>query len=491
VRKQGNNYTVLTAAHVVKDKSQPYTVVTGDQQRYSVNVSTIKVLKNIDLAVVQFTSARDYQTVVVGNSDEAIEGSIVYVAGFPKATAAITRSIYNFTEGKVTANASQPLADGYSLVYSNNTLPGTSGGAVLNENGELIAIHGKGDAAESSRVDPINSQIRIKTGFNLGIATRTLNQFASNLGLVTDLTPSSTAQANQTSRNARAADFLLAAADKSNRGDWLGAIRDLDQAININARYAAAYLARGELRYNLGQLVSARQDLEQAIRLDSSLAIAHNDLCLLYGDFGELDRAIASCQRAIQLDGKLAMPYNNLGLVYFYRKNLDAAVQNYTIALQRDPNLAITYNNRGFAYANQGKLTEALADYNQALAVNPQLAMAYSNRGLLEYQRRNFAPALSDFTQAIKLSPNTALFYHNRGSLLGEQGKLLESLADFNQAIKLNPKMALAYQNRGSVLILLGRDTEGRADLQTAAKLLKEQGDRANYETQITRPKQH
>jgi tetratricopeptide (TPR) repeat protein len=98
--------------------------------------------------------------------------------------------------------------------------------------------------------------------------------------------------------------------------------------------------------------------------------------------------------------------------------------------------------------------------------------------------------ALRDFNQAIKLSPRTALFYHNRGSLLGEQGKLSESLADFNQAIAYNPKMALAYQNRGSVLILLGREAEGRADLQTAAKLLAEQGDRANYETQITRPQQ-
>jgi hypothetical protein len=53
-------------------------------------------------------------------------------------TFAINQSIYNFSDGTITANASKPLRDGYALVYSNNTSEGMSGGAVLNEKGELI-----------------------------------------------------------------------------------------------------------------------------------------------------------------------------------------------------------------------------------------------------------------------------------------------------------------------------------------------------------------
>ncbi|WP_258001396.1 serine protease [Fischerella thermalis] len=61
------------------------------------------------------------------------EGTTAYVAGFPAPTFAINQPIYIFSDGKITANASKPLRDGYALVYSNNTSEGMSGGAVLNE----------------------------------------------------------------------------------------------------------------------------------------------------------------------------------------------------------------------------------------------------------------------------------------------------------------------------------------------------------------------
>jgi Trypsin-like peptidase domain len=123
----------------------------------------------------------------IGNSDEASEGSTAYVAGFPQATPAISNSIYLFTEGKIAANASQPLQDGYALVYSNNTLPGMSGGPVLNENGELIGIHGKGDLfIGESQASSINPEILVKTGFNLGIPINSsLIILSGNQGKVT------------------------------------------------------------------------------------------------------------------------------------------------------------------------------------------------------------------------------------------------------------------------------------------------------------------
>lgn len=173
IKRNGNTYTVLTARHVFKDPQAKYEIVTPDNQRYSLNYSSVKKLPNIDLAVVEFTSTQTYSVAKIGNSDLATEGKAAYVAGFPKTSAAINASIYNFTDGRITANASRPLEDGYALVYSNNTLPGMSGGPVLNENGEVVGIHGRADtrAAESSS---INQDILIaKTGFNLGIPINT------------------------------------------------------------------------------------------------------------------------------------------------------------------------------------------------------------------------------------------------------------------------------------------------------------------------------
>ena len=147
IAREGNVYSVLTAKHVVANVNpgEEADIVTNDGERYFLDSNNIEQEPAADLAVVSFVSNKDYSVASLGDPAEAKPGTKVYVAGFPLPTEAITSSIYNFTEGRVTANASVPLADGYSLVYSNFTLPGMSGGPVINELGEVIGVHGRGD----------------------------------------------------------------------------------------------------------------------------------------------------------------------------------------------------------------------------------------------------------------------------------------------------------------------------------------------------------
>lgn len=53
-----------------------------------------------------------------------------------------------------------------------------SGGAVLNQNGELVAIHGRGDREKNAQ-----GEFGQKTGFNLGIPVNRFATIASNLGV--------------------------------------------------------------------------------------------------------------------------------------------------------------------------------------------------------------------------------------------------------------------------------------------------------------------
>lgn len=169
IQRQANVYTVLTAAHVVATADE-YDVITTDDLRYPVTYTQVKKFPGIDLALVEFTSSKSYQIVELGDSTAIRAGEPVYVSGFPIPTAAITESIWNFSEGKVTANAKRPLADGYGLVYSNNTLPGMSGGSVLDSQGKLIGIHGR---ADGERQVKRMETVYVKTGFNLGIPINT------------------------------------------------------------------------------------------------------------------------------------------------------------------------------------------------------------------------------------------------------------------------------------------------------------------------------
>jgi hypothetical protein len=127
VKRQGNTYSVLTAYHVVKPQGK-YSIVTPDQKRHSLDYSTVKQLPGVDLAVLTFISEQSYVVAKVGDSTAAARGTICYVTGFPGTGNALTASVYTFTEGKLAASANRALADGYGLMYNNQTLLGMSGG---------------------------------------------------------------------------------------------------------------------------------------------------------------------------------------------------------------------------------------------------------------------------------------------------------------------------------------------------------------------------
>jgi S1-C subfamily serine protease len=154
IKHQGKTNTIVTAYHVVKTPGK-YSIVTSNQKRYSLDYRTVKQLPGVDMAIITFTSEESYSVAKLGDSTVASRGMNCYVTGFPGRGRALTAPVYLFTEGKLVANG-RPQADGYDLIYNNQTLPGMSGGAVLNDRGELIGIHGRGveSNAEPSAINP-------------------------------------------------------------------------------------------------------------------------------------------------------------------------------------------------------------------------------------------------------------------------------------------------------------------------------------------------
>jgi serine protease Do len=179
IHRQGNIYTVLTNWHVV-DETTTYQVQTSDQSQYQVKSNFVTRLPGVDLAVLQFTSSQKYTIATIGNSDTAKEGTTVYVSGAPQPLRGIENRTVLVPRGEIVGTNSQPQ-DGYILIYDNTTYPGMSGGPVLDENGRLIGIHGRGARDDDGQ----------KVGFNLGIPIKifTTSKVGSNLGVVTQNSP--------------------------------------------------------------------------------------------------------------------------------------------------------------------------------------------------------------------------------------------------------------------------------------------------------------
>ncbi|NJK30542.1 MAG: serine protease [Acaryochloris sp. RU_4_1] len=399
VQRRGNTYTVATVAHVV-DQPNTYEIQTPDNQTHKIANTAIQKIKNVDLAVIQFTSQQSYAVANMGNANQASEGSPIYVAGFPAQTLALSESIYNFTEGKVTANATKPLADGYALVYSNNTLPGMSGGPVLDDRGQLIGIHGRADTTTIQPQDQAtNPDIYIKTGFNLGIPINTFlnalpgESVALNLGTLAPRPPAKTPTA---------ADFYLQGGDKLNHKDYQGAIADFTQAIQLNPDYAEAYYSRSLGHYRQRDSVKAIGDLTQAI----------------------------------QLNPKYTQAYVQRGVVQANSRNAPASLSDYRQALSLSPLDATILYRQALSEAHLRQYQIALITLNRALAFNPRLMEARIMRGVIQVLQGRSEGVVADLqkTQFLQLPFNSPLVKIHKGLLTSLQGDQQTGLRELQSA---------------------------------------------------------
>ena len=175
IAHSGNTYYAVTNTHVVREPEQGtiWGVRTPDGEVHQLTDATNNIVRfgkfsgdeqpipGFDLALVKFTSDRNYPVAVMGDSSKLQPNDSVFISGWPNPDndnkGKIKRRQREFTVGKVAKIANSPDTNngGYSLMYSNWTKAGMSGGPVFNYRGELVGIHGRGRGnANQYCVDP-------------------------------------------------------------------------------------------------------------------------------------------------------------------------------------------------------------------------------------------------------------------------------------------------------------------------------------------------
>ncbi|MCG9891560.1 MAG: tetratricopeptide repeat-containing serine protease family protein [Thermosynechococcaceae cyanobacterium MS004] len=345
IKRDGQTYTVLTAHHVVQ-RSSAFKVMTPDKKFYPMMQGSVQALPGVDLALVKFNSSEAYAISKMGDSNLSPSGSASFVAGFPGTTVVRSEPEYYFTSGEIAANGSRPNKDGYALVYSNPTLPGMSGGPVLNEKGELIGIHGRAERVERLQ----NSQLRddiavLKTEFNYAIPVNTFLNLAPQ---VTKALALRTPSPSMTSA-LKADDFFLQANAKYKAGNLSGAVSDYSQAILLNPRYASAYVSRGLVRQELGDEQGMVSDFNSAIQSNARSALAYSVRGVTRYKKGDPKGAIADLEQAINLDSRYAHAYLGRGFVRFEMGDKQGAISDLKQAAE-------LYQSQGDVKAYQGVL---------------------------------------------------------------------------------------------------------------------------------------
>ncbi len=360
IQKVGDTYTVLTAAHVINDRhSPPSTIIAADRQKYTIDPSSIKISPNrLDLATVTFQSQQDYAIARLGDSNTIARGQTVFAAGFQG-------QALQFYPGKVVAIARQAQANGYSLVIGNaDILPGMSGGALLNQSGALVGINGKSIGTIDPQQSKNGRSNNSKPVSGLAIPINTFTQVASHLAVNVAQKPIGSDPQTQT-----ADDFFVSAQNKSQQGNYYGAIADYDRALSLNPNFGEVYFRRGLARNVLRDWQGAMADYTKALAIKPDHAEA----------------------------------YTNRGLIRNILADWRGARLDFDFALILNPRNIFAYVGRGIARCQLKDCQGGLRDYSLAIGINPSYPEAYTSRGLAQQALGNRQGAVADYTAAAEI----------------------------------------------------------------------------------------
>ncbi|MCG9127407.1 serine protease [Candidatus Poribacteria bacterium] len=315
----------------------------------------------------------------IGNLEALKKGEPVYFIGYGH------NSEYNGMMGVVIDPRCNKLFQIKVKRPKDNVGPGYSGGAVLNNSGEVVGVVVSACEIENSEKSYI---------FVNAIPTIVLRELISNSRQVESLLTW------QKRPEIRAYTKIALGSAQSEKGKYKKAISYYDCAIKLNAEYFYGFFNRALAKEALGDFSAAVSDYDTTLRLNPEFVVAY------------FNRALAK---------------EALG-------DFRSAVLDYTQVIRLNPQYDNVYFNRGYAKGELGDYSGAILDYDAALCLSPEDVDVYYNRGYAKDELGDYRGAILDYDAAFCLSPEDADVYYNRALAIEKLGQQAASEADFKKA---------------------------------------------------------
>jgi serine/threonine-protein kinase len=143
--------------------------------------------------------------------------------------------------------------------------------------------------------------------------------------------------------------------------DWLGAEREFQRALSLDARYPTAHHWYAvSCLAPMGRLDQAREEMSLAQELDPISSIIARDLARVHYFRQDFDAALEQCDHTIELNPHFSPAYWILGLVQEQRGEFDESVAAFQRAIQIAPRSPIMQAALGRTLALCGKRQDAL-----------------------------------------------------------------------------------------------------------------------------------
>jgi predicted TPR repeat methyltransferase len=203
--------------------------------------------------------------------------------------------------------------------------------------------------------------------------------------------------------------------------DTTSALRDYDQALRCDGKYADAWNGRGNVHNGLKRHDDALAAYDKAIALKPDLAEAWLGRGNTFSRLKRFDEAIESYEKSLDLKSDLAQAWNGRGIIFTILKKFDQANVSFDNALTHKPDSAEAWLGRGALSCAVKQYDQAFAAYNNALALKPDFAEAWLGRGRSQLQLERIEDAIADYRQALAFGGDRATILYELAQFGAEE----------------------------------------------------------------------
>jgi len=249
-------------------------------------------------------------------------------------------------------------------------------------------------------------------------------------------------------------------------------------AEELDGKLPAARICLGTLENGTGQYEKAVKDFQQALEINPTSDDAYRGLASAYENLGRLSDAETTYLRAIKFRPNYWVGYRDIATFFYRHGRYAEAEKHLRAALQLTPDSPRAYTGLGGIYHLMGRDEEAIELLKKSLAISPS-PEAYTNLGTIYYFQGRFRDAVSMMEKAVELPGANYLRWGNLGEAYYRTpefkakapGAYEQAARLAEQQLTINPKDAEARAWLAIYFIKLGKKQMGLTEIEKARRL--------------------
>lgn len=245
----------------------------------------------------------------------------------------------------------------------------------------------------------------------------------------------------------------------------------LRRGLDLDDRYAFAWLGYGRALKSLGQRAEAEKALDWAETILPSYAEPSKIRAEWLAQEGRWEEARRQMTESLRRDPGRSGSWRYLGVIEDGRGDNAAALRAYKVAARLGDTSPDGAQRLAQLLAGTGKVDEASRVAANTALGKKEAALTQVALGLAELKRNRLGPAEEAASQAIRLDTELADAWNLLGSIMLQAGRKVEAEHAYDKAVKLEPNNPEPLANRANIRRDSGRTEAALEDARRAVAL--------------------